>query len=302
MPLDKERDRQLVVECQRAKLRDDQPSYDAFFGDLFKGHYAGVMAIARRATRKPEDAEEVASEAFKDLDRYITRVDPDQGSFGLLRVFVFRQAAEKYAALADCLEKEESFDPDKHPEPVSGSPTYESWLIEKARARIPLARAEFLAKIVCSRGAGAPNERMIFLFCRTLAYKPARLADARFSERKLGVDFELNGVPLAAIESELEHEWTERSELQPDRIQGMFEPLRGDMNVVLRAYPLHGRTRELYSDKHIWELPIRQGRLREYFRTSPPTEDIRMWCVNVEKRVVKLARNPGTARTDRQEA
>ncbi len=291
MPLDKERDRQLVIDCQEARLRDDRASYDASFGDLFKGHYSGVMAIARRATRKPEDAEEVCGDAFKDLDDYISRVDPDKGSFGLLRIFVFHRAAEKYSAHAKCLDKEESFDTDKHPEPVSASPTVETCLIDKTRARILLARAERLARIVFSREAGAPNERIIFLFCRALAYKPARLADARFSERKLGTDCELSGALLAAIEPELEREWTQRSELRPDRIRRMFEPLRGDMDVVLRTYPLHGRTRELYSDRHIWELPICQGRLREYFRTSPPTEDIRMWCVNVEKRVVKLAKD-----------
>ncbi len=291
MPLDKERDRQLVIACQEARLREDRASYDASFGDLFKGHYAGVMAIARRTTRKPEDAEEVASDAFKDLDGYMARVDPDKGSFGLLRVFVFHRAAEKYAALADDLEKVENFDPDKHPEPVSGDPTVETRLIDQTRAGIHLARAERLARVVCSREAGAPNERMVFLFCRTLAYKPARLADARFSERKLGADCELGGVFLAAIEPELEREWTQRSELRPDLIYSMFEPLRGDMNIVLRAFPLHGSTRDLYCGKQIWELPICQGRLCEYFRTSPPTEDIRMWCVNVEKRVVKLAKN-----------
>lgn len=293
MPLDKERDRQLVIECQGAKAREDRATYEARFGDLFRNHFPRVIAIARRATRNPEDAKEVTNDAFKDLDRYITRVDPDKGSFGLLRVFVLHRAAEKYAALAEVHEMEESFDPDKHQEPVASSPDAETALIDKSRARILLARAERLAKLACSREAGAPNERTIFLFCRVLAYKPARLADTKFSERKLGADCELNGAFLAAIEPELEREWTKRSELHPDRIQKMFEPLRADMNVVLRSYPLHARTRDLYCDRVIWDLPISQGRLRDYFRTSPPTEDIRMWCVNVEKRLVKLVRSLG---------
>jgi DNA-directed RNA polymerase specialized sigma24 family protein len=290
MSLGRNQDRQLTTECCDALLRKDKAAYDAFFGLLYREHNAGILSIARRITRNPQDAEEVTNDAFSDLNRFFPRVDPDRGCFGLLRIFTFRRAAEKYTRVGVFHEKE-SFDPDKHSDPVSNSATAEEKLIDRSNARIQLSKAKSLAGIVCGRAAGAPHERIVFLFCRTLSYKPARLVETKVSERRLGAGHELGGLGTEALEPELEHEWVRRSDLQPDQIYKIFEPLRKDMEIVLRSYPLHGRTRELYSDKPIWGQAIWQGRLREYFRNSPPTEDIRMWCVNVEKRVVKLARN-----------
>jgi DNA-directed RNA polymerase specialized sigma24 family protein len=291
MPLDRERERKLIAGCQASRQLEDRAAFDLSFGLLFEGHHAAVLAIARRITRNREDADEVASDAFKDLYHAISKVDPDMGCFGLLRLFAFRRAAEKYARRASGSSLEQELDAERQPDPVSNSPSSESWLIHRAEARIQLSTAESLARIVCGREAGSPVERIVFLLSRTLAYKPARLVDVKFSERRLGAVSGAGNNLLPAIEPELECEWVRRSDLPPEQIAGLFEPLRKDMDVVLSAYPLHGRTRDLYREKPIWRLPISQGRLLEYFRTTPPTEDIRMWCVNVEKRVVKLARS-----------
>ncbi len=188
------------------------------------------------------------------------------------------------------LSHEESFDPEKHPDPISDKPSVEKRWIAWEAAKICLSKAERLAALVCGREAGPPHERMVFLFCRTLAFKPAQLVKENFSGRKLGVDYEFQGKCWAALEPEIESEWIRESELRPERIREMFAPLRRDMGVILSAYPLHGRTQELYGNTPLWGLQIAQGQLREYFRSDPPTEDVRKWWVNVERRLVRLAR------------
>src|SRR5208282_732210 len=97
MPRARERETQLILECQAAKLKGDGAAYNSAFSLLCKGHAAGVMAIARHATRNPEDADEITNDTFKDLDDYLPKVNADRGCFGLLRLFVLRRAAEKYS-------------------------------------------------------------------------------------------------------------------------------------------------------------------------------------------------------------
>src|ERR1035441_9650501 len=99
MPLDKVRERLLIIDCQAARQQDDKAAFDISFTLLHDGHHAGLMAVTRRITRSKEDAEEVSNDAFRDLDQYLLNVDPGRGCFGLLRLFAFRRAAEKYARL-----------------------------------------------------------------------------------------------------------------------------------------------------------------------------------------------------------
>jgi DNA-directed RNA polymerase specialized sigma24 family protein len=276
---------ELIFECQSARKRGDKPAYDEAFGRLYTVHQARLLSIARRLTRNPEDADEVANDAFQDLDRNILIVDPGMGCFGLLRRFVFRRAATKYAAKMNGLT--ESYDPEKHSEPICEGENGEKGLLEADKARLVSELAERLTALALGREAGAPNERMTFLFCRTLGYKPARMTEASFSVRKLGADSKASGAYLTALELELEQQWLERSLLRSELIERLFEPLRKDMSVALCAYPLHGSTRVLYKESPIWEIPISEGRLCDYFRTDPETDDIRKWCVNVERRIVK---------------
>jgi len=285
VPEDRVTELQLIFECQSARRRGDRPAYDEAFGCLYTLHRVRLLSIARRITRNPEDADEVANDAFQDLDRKILIVDPDKGCFGLLRQFAFRRAAEKYAANMTGLT--EGYDPEKHPEPADQDSTGEDRLVAAAEARLESGLAERLTALALGREAGAPNERMTFLFCRTLGYKPARMAVATFSARKLGTDNEVRGAHLTALELELEQQWRERSLLRPELIERLFEPLRKDMSVALCAYPLHGSTQVLYKGSAVWEIPISEGRLCDYFRTNPETDDIRKWCVNVERRIVK---------------
>jgi hypothetical protein len=183
------------------------------------------------------------------------------------------------------------FDPGKDPEPVSLELSPESRLIAKEATRIQLSKAERLSPIICGREAGAPHERMVYIFWRKLEYRPNRLVEASFAGRKLGEDYKQSGTHIEALEHELEREWARTSGMQPGCVSEMFKPLRNDLKIPLSDYPLHGSTRDLYRGKDIWCLPISQGRLLEYFRSSPPTEDIRRWCANVDKRIVKSATN-----------
>jgi DNA-directed RNA polymerase specialized sigma24 family protein len=285
VPEDRVTEFQLIFECQSARRRSDTPAYDEAFGRLYTLHKTRLQSIARRITRNLEDADEVTNDAFRDLDRKILIVDPDKGCFGLLRQFAFRRAAEKYATNMTRLT--EGYDPEMHHEPVDPGGTGEDRLLAAAGARLESGLAERLTALTMGRQAGAPNERMTFLFCRTLGYKPARMTVASFSVRKLGADNEVSGARLPALELELEQQWVERSLLQPARIARLFEPLREDLSVALCAYPMHGSTRILYKESPVWEIPISEGRLCDYFRTDPETDDIRKWCVNVERRIVK---------------
>ena len=288
MPLAKEEERRLIVNCQVAKLKGDQTVYNAAFAELCKGHEPALMGIARRVTRSREDAEEVRDDAYRELNDYLPKIDPDQGCFGLLRQFALWRAADKYARSLH-LKYEESFDPDLHTEPPASEQPADERLISLREARISLAKAGRLAALACGRDAGAPNERIVFLFNKTLGFRPTKLAAAEFCGRRLGTDYEVRGVRWAAIEPELEREWMAETSLEPELTASMFAPLRRDLEMVLGEYPLHGSTRSLYRNSPLWELQIAQGQLREYFRSEPPTEDIRRWCVNVEKRLVKLA-------------
>lgn len=276
---------QLILECQSARRRGEATAYDEAFGRLYALYRVRLLSITRRMTRNPEDADEVASDAFQDLDRKILIVDPGKGCLGLLREFAFRHAADKYKkGKSGCTD---NYDPDKHPEPVGPGGTTEDDLVASAEARSASELAEQMAALALGRQGGAPNERVTFLFCRTLEYKPARMVEASFCARKLGADSEVQGSRVPALERELEQEWVERSSLAPERIARLFEPLRADMFVTLCAYPLHGSTRALYKETSVWEIPIAEGRLCDYFRTDPQTEDIRKWCENVEKRVAR---------------
>ena len=276
---------ELIAECQSARRRNDTPRYNEAFGKLYAVYQARLRSIAIRMTRSREDADEVMNDALQDMDRKILIVDPDRGCFGLLRQFAFRRAAEKYTAIMTGLT--EGYDPEEHPEPVDPRDGGEERLLAAEEARMKSELAEQLTSLALGRQAGAPNERMTFLFCRTLGYKPARMAVASFCVRKLGADSEVDGAHMPALELELEQQWVERSLLQPERITQLFQPLREDMSVALSAYPLHGSTRVLYKESPVWEIPISEGRLCDYFRTDPETDDIRKWCVNVEKRLVK---------------
>jgi hypothetical protein len=171
---------------------------------------------------------------------------------------------------------------------VAEGPNPEERLLDSEKAKIRSAKAEQVAAMVFGRAAGPPNERITYLFCRSLDYKPARVAEERFAARKLGASGS-KGAPAPPLDLELETQWAEKSRLPGLRISHLLAPLREDLQLNLCDYPLHGATRSLYSGTQIWRLPISEGQLRQYFRTQPATEDIRKWCVNVQKRMVKSA-------------
>ncbi len=281
MPLDNAEVFRLISACQAARRAFDKDAYDATFRSLYEEHSSTVRGIARHITRSAEDAQEVANWAFAELHRAMLILDPARGCMGLLRTFLNRRAADLYSRRT--IESEEGQAADDANEPPDGGPNPEDRLLDIEKAKICCAKAERVAAMVFGRVAGPPNERITYLFCRSLDYKPARLADQKFSQRKLGVSASKE---VPALDLELEAQWTERSRLPGTRISDLFAPLRQDLAVKLCDYPLHGSTRNLYSGTQIWTHLISDGQLRQYFRSQPETEDIRKWCLNVQKRMV----------------
>jgi DNA-directed RNA polymerase specialized sigma24 family protein len=287
MPFEGAEEFRLLEACQEARRASDRTAYDAAFATLYSAHSPTVKAIARHMTRTEEAAQEVAHLAFAELNRNIMIVDPAKGCMGLLRVFLFRRAAEMYARpQPESLDVEST---DGQPDLVDHRPTPEGRLLDREQARICLAKAEQIAAMIFGRAAGPPNERITYLFRHGLDYKPQQLAEVQFSGRRLGAEGSNPDDPVSSIEVELEKQWTDRSQLSGERIARLLAPLRRDLRVKLCDYPLHGSTRTFYIGADIWTLPIAEGQLRQYFRSAPAEKDISNWCLNVQKRMAKSA-------------